>query len=81
MYYIDFYSLFNHPEKDWKALFEVANIFKAGKIPCRWCHAQPEILSNDFGKVVGQGIYSAITFFSTPITLKDSSSAFSVKGS
>lgn len=25
MYYIDFYSLFNHPEKDWEALLEVAN--------------------------------------------------------
>ena len=25
MYYVDFYSLFNHPEKDWEALLEVAN--------------------------------------------------------
>ena len=25
MYYIDFYSLFNHPEKDWEALLKVAN--------------------------------------------------------
>ena len=25
MYYIDFYSLFNHPEKDWEALLVVAN--------------------------------------------------------
>ena len=25
MYYIDFYSLFNHPERDWEALLEVAN--------------------------------------------------------
>ena len=25
MYYIDFYSLFNYPEKDWEALLEVAN--------------------------------------------------------
>ncbi len=23
MYYVDFYSLFNHPEKDWEALLEV----------------------------------------------------------
>jgi hypothetical protein len=24
MYYIDFYSFFNHPEKDWEKLLEVA---------------------------------------------------------
>jgi hypothetical protein len=22
MYYVDFYSLFNHPEKDWEAILE-----------------------------------------------------------
>jgi hypothetical protein len=25
MYYIDFYSLFNHPEKDWEAILEAAS--------------------------------------------------------
>jgi hypothetical protein len=25
MYYIDFYSFFNHPEKDWEKLLEVAH--------------------------------------------------------
>lgn len=24
MYYVDFYSLFNHPEKDWEMLLSVA---------------------------------------------------------
>lgn len=26
MYYVDFYSLFNHPEKDWERIHETANI-------------------------------------------------------
>ena len=25
MYYVDFYSLFNHPEKDWEIIMENAN--------------------------------------------------------
>jgi hypothetical protein len=28
MYYIDFYSFFNHPEKDWEKLLEVAPLHK-----------------------------------------------------
>lgn len=24
MYYVDFYSLFNHPEKDWESMLEAA---------------------------------------------------------
>lgn len=24
MYYVDFYSLFNHPEKDWETLLDVS---------------------------------------------------------
>lgn len=25
MYYVDFYSLFNHPEKDWESILEAAS--------------------------------------------------------